>query len=252
MTKQRTRGIGLESRFLHATILALFVLYVPLVLAKEPLRLTTIQNAAIPHICEAVINAAYARVGESFKVERYPGKRSLRMANTGVVTGEVCRLDSAGEGVSHLARIPIPIAFLKASVFTKGIQLPIKGWSNLSPYRIGILKGIIFSDGPTRGMNRHEALNIHSLFAMLHQGRVDLVVFAKLDGQHYLMNQTRYGGIDVLSPPLATLPLYHYLHRSHKQLITQITEALSEMEQSGEIKALIAEEERKLLGLDQH
>jgi len=218
--------------------------------AKEPIIFTTIQSAAIPHICEDVLRAAYKKIGETLKVERYPGKRSLRMANTGVVAGEVCRLDTASSGMSNLRRIPTPISHLKASVFSKGDSYRILGWPSLSPYKIGILKGILFSDEPTRGMRRYEALNIASLFAMLNQGRVDMVVFAKLDGQHYLKSQSKLQGIEVYSPPLATLPLYHYLHNSQQQLIPKITEVLLRMERSGEIDAIIEASERRLLQME--
>lgn len=77
-------------------------------------------------------------------------------------------------------------------------------------------------------------------------GIVDITVLTRMGGMTTL-NAMKLQGITVLEPPLATIPLYPYLHKKHQALVPQIAEVLRKMEARGQIEAIRKSETSRLL-----
>ena len=60
----------------------------------DPLTLVTVENSADTPISEAILTAAYRKLGIELVIKRYPAERAIRMAAAGQVDGEVQRIDA--------------------------------------------------------------------------------------------------------------------------------------------------------------
>ncbi|QTA93179.1 substrate-binding periplasmic protein [Desulfonema magnum] len=229
------------------SIVSVFLTVRPLV-ASEPLIFSTFQSASVADdLSEAVLREAYKRIGLQIVVKKFPAKRALLMANNGRTDGELFRIIGTEKHCPNLIRIPVPIIFFKGSVFTKNTDFPVKGWDSLKPYKIGIVRGIQFSDAPTKQMKRYDFNLIEELFKSLDKGLIDIALYAHLDGLVFIKNHFKGSGMRVLEPPLVELPLYNYLHKKHKKLVPKITSVLQKMEQEGMIQKIVQETEAKIL-----
>ncbi len=64
---------------------------------------------------------------------------------------------------------------------------------------------------------------------MLLNGRVDLVVAGKVEGQTILQRLNASDDYKALSPPLESLLLYHYLNIKHSKLVPHLEQALKKL-----------------------
>ena len=76
-----------------------------------------------------------------------------------------------------------------------------------------------------------------NLFEMLNYNRGDVAIETRIDGLETI-RKLNMKSIRMLEPPLVTIKLYHYLKKSHADLIPRICMALQDMEAEGRIKAV--------------
>ena len=120
--------------------------------AESRLVFTTVEGSPDTLTAEAVLKEAYKRMGVEINVLRLSAKEALRRSNAGEADGEVARIDGASKQYANLVQIPIPISYIQGAVFSKNPDLDLVGWHSLRPYRIGLVKGILFAERGTRGM----------------------------------------------------------------------------------------------------
>ena len=201
------------------------------------MELVTIQGSGIAEPCKIIIEQAYQRLGIDLVITYLPAERALIEANEGIADGELQRIAGLSQKYPNLIQVPVRIWVMKGMVFTKNLQFEVNGWQSLKSYRIGSLQGIKFVENNTEGMQRWFLRDYKQLFLMLADDRLDIVILGYLSGLKG-MQASKVKGIRILSPPVSTFNLYHYLHRKHDQLVPQITEVLENMEQQGEIRAI--------------
>lgn len=204
-------------------------------LRAEELVIATMKGSVNSEIAEIVMKEAYNRLGIEIKVEEYPAKRALAESNSGNVDGELTRVANMQNKFKNLVMIPTPINTLEGVVFTKTVDFPVNGWQSLRPYKIGIRRGIRFTDVGTKGMRRHVVNDNDMLFSLLNVGRVDIIVIALANGLQAL-KEIELSGIKPLYPPVASYPLHTYLHKKHEALIPKLDKVLQEMTEEGFIK----------------
>ena len=207
--------------------------------AESPyLLFTTIQGSINSKPCIEILSQAYKQINIQFQVKYYPAERSLVTANKGTSDGEIQRIAGVDKIYSNLVMIPQPIGQLEGCAFVKDIRLPKNaGWNDLRPYRIGILRGAKFSEEATSVMERVLSYDYESLFHLLNEGRIDVVVVARLTGMLEL-KKGNYKGITIIKPPLVELPLFHYVHKRHQNLVRPLSEILYQMQKQGKIQAI--------------
>ena len=185
---------------------------------------------------ERILKEAYARLGIDFEFKELPNVRSLFTANSGDTDGEFLRLAGLEQSYPNLKMISVPIAYVDIVVYTKDKNFAVEGWQSLSPYSIGLERGVILIEEKTRGMNVEAVTTIQQAFLKLNAGRTDIVVDSR--STQCLLKNLNVSGISILEPPLAKLVMYHYLHTRYSALAVKLEEVLIQMEQEGELKAL--------------
>ena len=188
--------------------------------------------------CSSIIKHAYSSLGHELRIDLYPAKRALIMADAGRNDGELCRVATL-ENYDNLIRIDPPLLMLTITAFVR------KNWTNkleidsLSKYNLGVLRGVVYTEKLTRGMSRSVHNNLDTLFRLLSGNRLDIVLAMKGDGIRYIRKNGLEGSIMALELPLAEVPIHHYLHKKHINIVPQITEALRELYDSGKHRQIM-------------
>ena len=202
--------------------------------------LTFVRIKAVPdqEIGGMLVKEIYNRLKIPVTIRIMPGKRALDSASTGLVDGESVRIAKIQELFPTLIRLSPPISFVEGSVFVKNRDIKVDGWSSLSQYKIGRVRGVQYVADGTKGFKHVQVVQGDALISILNAGRVDLVVTARYNGLYQLRKLNLQNLIRPLSPPVITLDLHNYLHVKHKSLVPIVEELLREMHTNGELREL--------------
>jgi len=195
---------------------------------RQKLGFGTAADSPDTYVSEAVIREAYSRLGIDFEVLRFPGGESLQKSNSGEIDGEVARIDGISRKYHHLIQVPIPINYLRGAVFSTDHELTVKWWNNLKPYRVGIVRGIIFAEQGTEGMDVKKVDSYLDLLTLLDEGLVDFIIapeFALLVWANNEYSHLNLRNNGVLEASL----IYHYLHEKHADLVPRVATVLKAM-----------------------
>jgi polar amino acid transport system substrate-binding protein len=210
-----------------------------LVQGHQTLVLSTSEGSPIQDISAEVLSEAYLKLGYALSIRRVPNIRSLWLANSGQVDGEVSRIAGMEDEHDQLIRVPVGINRVEVAAFSKNGAPEIQRWEDLAGLQLVCVKG-------SRVVEKHLAL--HKLpcqavthfpqsILMLQKGRVQVAVIPKVNGLAAIKSLGARG-IVMSDRILAREPLYHYLHRKHAAVVPRLSEVLQEMEQSGRIEAI--------------
>ena len=211
-----------------------------------PMQISTLSEIdPATSIAERVLHEAYRRLGMNMTVIRVPGERSLFSADHGQVDGELYRKLGMERDYPNLRIIPVPLLTYEIVIFTLGTTFVVGGWESLRPFTIGFVKGIKIIEQNTQGMKLEPTATMRQAFLKMILGRSDIVVANRNSGLAVL-KEMKLNDVKVLEPPLATFPVFHYLHKKHEALIPKLTTVLQQMQKEKVIekiqKAVMAEQ----------
>jgi polar amino acid transport system substrate-binding protein len=189
---------------------------------------TLVGNDPASKIAELVMTEAYRRVGRQLVVHPLPGERTLMMANEGRMDGELYRKVGMEREYPNLMIVPVPLLTYEIVVFTRGTEFVVNGWESLRPFTIGYVRGIKIVKENTAGMKTEAVPAMEMAFRKLTMGRTDIVVGNRLAGLAAAA-ALHIDDVQVLSPALASFPVYHYVHKSHAALVPGLVSALQAM-----------------------
>lgn len=202
--------------------------------SEVQLVFSTVEESPDTVASGVVLEEAYRRLGIEINIRHFSGAEALRQSNSGQVDGEVSRIDGASRQFTNLVQVPVPINYIQGAVFSKDPDLKLVGWHSLRPYRIGRVKGILFSERGTRGMETVVANDYDQLIDFLDENEVDVVVAPYLNGRLAILEHP--DGEDLnLNGVLESYLLYHYLHEKHRDLVPAIEKVLRAMVKDGSI-----------------
>lgn len=180
-------------------------------------------------ISSQVLREAYSRLGRKLVIHQLPGERSLIYANEGKMDGELYRKLGLDREYPNLLIIPIPLLTLELVIFSRGTSFVVNGWESLRPYTLGFMRGNKIAQQNTKGMKVEPVPTMQQAFEKLMMGRTDLVLGHRASGMA-VVRSLKLEGITVLEPPLASFPVYHYVHKKHAALVPELTRVLKQME----------------------
>ena len=202
-------------------------------------------NAVLLHNTEQtgfvdeVLTVAFKRLGYRLHTELFPAERSLKMADAGLIDGDMLRVQHMEAQYPNLIRVPEAVIELELVVFSrKPIDLS-KGWAALKGKSVGLIIGTKHvEENMPASATQTKVKSVQQLFALLNTKRADYVVFMNMIGRHYL----RSSGIsDVLvsEQSLDRKPLFAYLHRKHSILAEKLAATLKIMKRDGSYQELV-------------
>jgi polar amino acid transport system substrate-binding protein len=225
-------------KWLHMLIVGVMYLTSSISHANPEMTASTLfEGDPATSVATRILTEAYGRLGITLKVTTMPGERSLVSANTGVTDGELYRKSDITAQYPNLRIVPVPLMRYEIVAFCRCKPFVIKDWSSLKPYRIGYIKGIKIVEQNTVGMNAESVGTLKQAFAKLELGRSDIVLANRVTGIAALRAQ-QLNDVVVLSPPLASFPVYHYVFKNHEDLVPKLTEVLRQMEKDGTLERI--------------
>lgn len=191
-----------------------------------------------------ILHEAYRRLGIEAREQFLPHERSLRHADNGETDGDVMRMAGLEASYPGLVRVPEPLVSFDAVAFTTGFTFKVDGWDSLRPYTICIARGMKMAERNTEGFNRMLANSADQLLAMLRHDRCQVGVMGPASWLE--IDRLKAGPLKALEPPIASIPLYHYVNRRHADLAPRLAEVLRQMRRDGTTETLIQQEAKPI------
>jgi polar amino acid transport system substrate-binding protein len=204
--------------------------------AAQSLTLSVTQDDTKVADAFRVLQEAYRRIGITVEPRYLPNARALLAAERGETDGDVMRIAEIAESYPTLVRVPEPVITLDLVAFTAGLSFRVDGWESLRPFSICVLRGLKVAELATEGMGRMMANGIDQALTMLQHGRCEVAVL--IDQTWLDIDRLHAGPMRALNPPVAMLPLFHYVHRRHADLVPAIAAALRQLHADGTVAAI--------------
>jgi ABC-type amino acid transport substrate-binding protein len=228
--------------------LMLFALDAAAAPAKTVLRLARLENIPDQFVGGEILKAVYQRLDITVEFVDLPAKRALAESSSGRVDGEVHRILAVQSEFPSLIPVRPSINYIEPSAFVKQNDFRVDGWNSIAPYSIGIVRGVGSSERGTAGMSKVEAVaSMDQLMKMLAFGRFEVAVNDRFSGVLVNRKLRLDTVVRPLSPALEHIPLYHFLHERHRDLVPRVEKVLREMEAAGELQRIRQDITRRML-----
>ena len=214
---------------------------------SKAIRISAIENEQTHAIAKHVLEEAYRRIGYEVRFDDLPGRRALEWADSGLTDGDVARIEGTEHKFPNLLRVKVPVIHFRGVAFAKTVDRPVHCWEDLEGLRIGVVRGIRYSTLGTEGMSPYFANDMTHLFTILDMGRIEVAVAVLRAGQIEIARHFKNSGIRVIGSPLYSAPLYHFVHKKHRELVPRLEAVLSEMTTSGEMQRLWEDKFHRLI-----
>lgn len=218
-------------------IVLLLLLVLQTLYAPKVIHISTVSDSKMHELSSIVLQEAYRKAGLKLEIHQLPSSQALRVADSGIVDGEISRTEDIRQTYKNLLRVPIKINHIAGVVFSRDPKQKILGWVSLEPLRIGIISGCDFAKRGTRGMRVRIYPSSYAALRALKLKRLDAVVMPLVDGLQVL-KEHHIEGIYALKPTLVHIPLYHFIHKSHGDIVAKLTHVLRKMQRQGRIRAI--------------
>ncbi|MCX4029258.1 transporter substrate-binding domain-containing protein [Endozoicomonas sp. SM1973] len=211
--------------------LLLYSYLIPITASNNALIITQItDDSPLTNTAKDIIRMAYQKLGINIHFLRLPAERSLVLTNQAVTDGELFRIDNINLAYPNLIKVPTPYLVAEHMAFSKTKQFTVKGWESVKPYRICFRIGYKVAEHNTRGFNIVLVNTNQQALHMLNSNRVEVVILDRLIGLNSIQS-LGFKDIKMLTPPLQTTPLFHYLHKKHKKLVPKLNTIIQEHRQ---------------------
>lgn len=177
------------------------------------------------------LKKAYGQLGVPVDFLPVPGRRALEFSNSGKTDGEVFRIKTITEKYRNLRIVPSPVMLFQGIAYSTQ-DISITSWKDMQSYRIGIIRGVVWSEKRTRGFKVARFDTNEDLFNKLLAGGVDVIVGTSFSIEREISDRD----LDVKifkSKPLMQFSVYHFLNKKHENLIEPVSREISKIVGNG-------------------
>ncbi|WP_223133621.1 hypothetical protein [Marinobacter sp. AL4B] len=213
--------------------------------SQKELKIAAIIDVAITAATTEFLQKAYQRLGVGMKTLQTPPRRALMMANTGMLDGDLFRIEQAAFDYPNLVRVDYPLLKGKLHAVVRPGEGNLLSAPSAKPKTAAIRLGIIIAEQTAKAMGLQpvQANTYEQARALLESGRVDTAFVADIEGFGPLALDS-WQEFEILPEPVATFTLFHYLNRRHEELAKALPAILADLEKEG-IKTKILSRFRK-------
>lgn len=180
----------------------------------------------------------FRRLGLKAEVTFNPAAaRALQLADGGVDDGLAARMAGLDKDYPNLIRVPETF-FVNDFVAAGTATPPVRKWADLTPHSVSYILGwYVFDNNVPSVRELTIAKDSKQLFGLLKAGRIEVILHERWQA----LWQAREQGVElkVAEPPLASTPMYIYLHKRHADLVPRITAELKRMKAEGRDTAIM-------------
>jgi polar amino acid transport system substrate-binding protein len=208
--------------------------------AQTVVRIARLENVPDQFLGGELLVAIYKRLGISVEFIDMPAKRSLIESSEGRVDGEVQRILAVQEQYPTLVAVQPSFNSIEPSAFVRsGTSLRVDGWKSIASHSVGIVRGVGSSERGTQGMPTVQPVTtMENLMQSLEAGRFEVAVNDRFSGLLVIRKLGLEGKVQPLDPPLEHIPLHHFLHERHRELVPKVGQVVRSMQTSGELDRL--------------
>lgn len=213
--------------------------------AERPFTISTSYNNLLSNpnkdgLLDKLMIELFKRINIDMELVFTTTEKSLVDTNAGYFDGEINRIEGMEKVFPNLIRIPEANMTMHFVAFSKK-SFDINGWNSIKPLYVGMVRGWKILEQNTKGFpNVISTPTEKELFTMLHKDRLDIALYSKLTG-YAVLEHYRFNEISHLEPPLASRPMYLYVHKSHEILVKRIAETLKELKRDGSYSRIMNE-----------
>lgn len=183
------------------------------------------------------LQTVFQRLGHELKVLALPSKRALLLSNLGELDGEVGRVAQTSSLYPNLIQVPVAIGQFEAVAIGKKASERFEDFKQFKPYKLGILRGVVWSEKKTVGYTRMIVDDMAALIRMLQVDRFD---YGLGDRNIFTYVKKMTGAqLYVLDPPIFQFDLFPFVNKKHQELITLLQAMMQEMKKTGELQQLV-------------
>lgn len=225
----------------------LFLLFTTQCLAGT-FHFSSIHYLAEQEIGRIVLPQIYQRLGHTIEITPLPAKRAQLAAVSGQLHGEIMRIYTYGEENPSVIRVPTPYYSLETMAFVHvDRNLKIDSKDDLASLFVAKIRGVKHTNNITEGLTQVlDMSSTEDILKMVNSGKVDVALTNTIDG-FLTIKKLGLKKVVAIDKPLATLDLYHYLHKRYQYLIPELDKTIREMQRDGSLQALISAAETKVL-----
>lgn len=216
-------------------------------LAQSPLSLVVsnanpiLFNTGNTGILDQLVMETFRQAEIPITITRLPSERAILNTDAGIDDGDLLRIAGLEKKYPNLIQLGEKWMDMEFSAFTLDPSIRISAWEDLRPHTIGIIRGWkVFENATERVPHRSMTANADGLFTLLVKGRVDLILYDRLQGMIAFKNRG-LTNIREAGPPLTVEPLFLYLNKRHAALIPRIEAVLRTMKRDGSYARLYDE-----------
>lgn len=208
------------------------------------IHLATIKGLKSTFLVSFIMQKAYAKIGKSITVTRYPTSLEAMQSLQFGKDGELARISEFGQNNNALIKVPEPI--ISTGIYlasSKGQCRDIELLANTNT-KIGTAADALLINNwlSQQKLETHKFEDQHSLWKALDDGQLTHIITFEADMfEHRELVQG--GGC---YQKLTSVPFYHFLNKEHAKLVDPLSSAIAEFKKSGEYENVIKE-----YGLDQ-
>jgi ABC-type amino acid transport substrate-binding protein len=196
--------------------------------ANEIMTFTTLSSGSgwQDIVSKTIVKNAYIDLGIKVDIVTLPGLRALKDSNNGKYDGELRRSKLDTTKYPNLIKVDAIVNTIDICAYSKNKDLKFNSTADLTEYRVGFqIGGRQSTKLASLSKERLGVNKIKQLIGMVELNRIDLAL-----GNCWVVNdhikQNEIKSIYVVSPPLVSKELYHYIHVKHKHLQEKVTTAI--------------------------
>lgn len=205
----------------------------------QPLHVNTSSNPPLSTDDQTGFNdllmiEAYRRAGYTVSVRRLPSARSMENLNQGIDVGNGPRIQGLEAYFPNVVMVPEQVIDYDFVAFSRGkLPHPVRQWSDLADLNVAIVTGWkILEVNITEFSSLVKVRTPEQMFSLLESGRADVVIIERWQGLK-VVRQLAISNVMIHEPPLATKPMFFYVHKSRANMIPALTKALASMKADG-------------------
>lgn len=186
-----------------------------------------------------IYTEAFKRVGKTLVFKYYPLKRGSKLADLGLIDGEIARVYGYNQAHPVLVRVEEPVLSVKLSAFTTDPDIKLNGWKSLSgtDYKVEYILGNYHSAKSLQKVVAHQNLSrvphwsqgINKLIA----GRTDFFIELENTVADALKTSEFKNSNIYIAGIMDELTIHAFLHKKHKELALQLSATLKDMKREG-------------------
>ncbi|RTE86689.1 MULTISPECIES: ABC transporter substrate-binding protein [Gammaproteobacteria] len=194
---------------------------------KPTLVIGSMTEVSESHRTFQIVSEAYRNLGYEVELLNLPYARSWYESNRGrIIDAELARTN---EVISDgMIRIQVPYHYTSAVAYTNDPDFKPTSWEQLAGRRIDLVAGTNVLASRLGDIPWNPVTTIEQGFRRLANGRSEVFVVPG-DIAAPVFEEMNLPNVYLVQPDLERWELYHYIHKSHEDLVEPLTEQIREI-----------------------